>query len=277
MLSDKLYYRDFVFELNITELCNLQCPFCPRAQDYPNQNLHMSMDTVKEIISQVEGFLDRYQDVNSVVIDITGRGEPTLHKNFRKLMKEFIAFSQRHPRVSLKCNTNAYKFDRYYDLFQQVDTMSINLYHNFSKEEFFEFKEKYQHNKNFLIHYRKLGEEIIQGSKKKVDYNNRSGSILIPVTEYGMPNEKRCHKPFQGIMIDWNGDYNLCCNDWDPVIALNNIYKSPIVEYFVNDPLLNEYRDKLKVGDRSMTPCDFCNSNSARQKGFIEWVNNERV
>ena len=42
-----------VVEINPTELCNLQCSFCPRAHGYPNQNLHMSLDTAREIRNQL--------------------------------------------------------------------------------------------------------------------------------------------------------------------------------------------------------------------------------
>ena len=42
-------------ELNVNELCNRTCIFCPRHDPkvYPNQNLHMSLDLADEIANQL--------------------------------------------------------------------------------------------------------------------------------------------------------------------------------------------------------------------------------
>ena len=57
-------------EINITELCNRMCSFCPRAHGYPNLNLNMSVETAVQIKNQAKGFVD--------TIHIVGRGEPLL-------------------------------------------------------------------------------------------------------------------------------------------------------------------------------------------------------
>ena len=43
-------------DINITELCNRKCIFCPRVDPdkYPNQNINMSIDLAKNIGSQLE-------------------------------------------------------------------------------------------------------------------------------------------------------------------------------------------------------------------------------
>ena len=43
-------------ELNVNELCNRTCIFCPRHDTklYPNQNLHMEIDLAKELALQLE-------------------------------------------------------------------------------------------------------------------------------------------------------------------------------------------------------------------------------
>ncbi len=67
-------------ELNPTELCNLTCSFCPRSQDYPNQNLHMSLETIDVVVQHIKE-LDKANDTNQeVIVSNTGRGEPSLHK-----------------------------------------------------------------------------------------------------------------------------------------------------------------------------------------------------
>ena len=43
-------------DLNITELCNRKCVFCPRIDDavYPNQNLHMSTKLASKIAAELK-------------------------------------------------------------------------------------------------------------------------------------------------------------------------------------------------------------------------------
>ena len=42
-------------EINPTELCNRLCTFCPRVEpdEYPNQNLNMSVDLAKKIANEL--------------------------------------------------------------------------------------------------------------------------------------------------------------------------------------------------------------------------------
>ena len=70
-------------ELNINELCNRTCEFCPRYDPkvYPNQNLHMKADTAELLIEQTRDFVNRYT--------ITGRGEPLLCKNIYEILSVF--------------------------------------------------------------------------------------------------------------------------------------------------------------------------------------------
>ena len=45
-----------VIEINLTELCNRKCVFCPRVDPkvFPNRNLHMSLDLSKKIASNLK-------------------------------------------------------------------------------------------------------------------------------------------------------------------------------------------------------------------------------
>ena len=63
-------------ELNVNELCNRTCIFCPRHDTklYPNRNLHMEIDLAKELAIQLE-------EINfSGIVNISGTGEATLTK-----------------------------------------------------------------------------------------------------------------------------------------------------------------------------------------------------
>jgi hydrogenase maturation factor HypF (carbamoyltransferase family) len=41
-------------ELNINEVCNRRCVFCPRSQGYPQENIHMEVSQAEFIASEVK-------------------------------------------------------------------------------------------------------------------------------------------------------------------------------------------------------------------------------
>jgi sulfatase maturation enzyme AslB (radical SAM superfamily) len=69
--------------INPTELCNRTCHFCPRSDSkiYPNQNLHISEDTVRALSHQLA--INNYSNR----VGWSGNGEPLLTKDFYKLVK----------------------------------------------------------------------------------------------------------------------------------------------------------------------------------------------
>ena len=72
-------------ELNINEICNRVCPFCPRVDPeiYPNQNIHMSVDLAEKIASELK------QIEFTGIVNISGTGEPLLTKNIPEIIEKF--------------------------------------------------------------------------------------------------------------------------------------------------------------------------------------------
>ena len=244
-------------ELNPTELCNLQCSFCPRSQDYPNQNLHMDLDTVDKIIEHCHELMSVAPRGYVMTLSNTGRGEPVLHKHFREMMEKLIKFSDQYgDRVRLLVNTNGYKFDDHIDIFKRTDDVAFNVYYNYTFEEYENFLEKYRQYSNITVRRRKEGEE-----SEQVNYNARSGAIINDLTNVIWSNlsYRGCQKPFRNIFIDWNGDYILCCNDWVIMEPLDNIHNTSILDFYTTNPKLSKYKDMLSKGQRTMSPCIGCN------------------
>ena len=50
-MNSKISY----IEINLTELCDRKCSFCPRSSGYPNHNLNLSVTNAKKIKTQIEG------------------------------------------------------------------------------------------------------------------------------------------------------------------------------------------------------------------------------
>ena len=88
-INDVVMYKNFplfsFIELNINELCNRKCPFCPRVNPkiYPNQNIHMDIEIVRIIAKQLK-------KLNFTgIVNISGTGEPLLTKYIVDIVKEF--------------------------------------------------------------------------------------------------------------------------------------------------------------------------------------------
>lgn len=225
-------------ELNLTELCDMKCTFCPRSEGYPNSNLHMSLETIDVIVSQL-------REVNhNFVIHLSGRGEPTLHKHFDKVLDKLSDFS-------VKMSTNGNRVDQY------LDKINKNLYkvyysiYDESKLTIEEAKAKY----NFLILDKRT-------SNKKQKYHNRAGDIENDFTKNNPHHPKYglfCEKPFTIVYINYNGDYNLCCNEWHNPTVMGNVHDQSIKDFFNNNPILQKFKNDLLNGTRSYSPCNNCN------------------
>ena len=72
-------------ELNINEICNRRCPFCPRSnpKTYPNRNVHMDVGIAKSIAEQLKVLEFKG------IVNVSGTGEPLLTKYIVDIDKEF--------------------------------------------------------------------------------------------------------------------------------------------------------------------------------------------
>ena len=88
-INDVKIYNGFPLfsfvELNVNELCNRTCVFCPRVDPkiYPNLNLHMDLELAELISVQLEsvGF--------NGIVNVSGTGEATLTKYLSDIVKKF--------------------------------------------------------------------------------------------------------------------------------------------------------------------------------------------
>jgi radical SAM protein with 4Fe4S-binding SPASM domain len=218
----------------------------------------MSMETIDTVIYHLHELREKLPSNKRLVISNTGRGEPVLHKFFRPTMEKLIEFSGLYgSSVNLLVNTNGYKFDDHLDIFLQTDIVYLNVYYNYSFEEYKQFKDKYSPHSNIFVKRRKEGEE-----SEEVNYNARSGAVVVSNLTDVIHIDKSygyCGKPFNNIFIDWNGDYILCCNDWVIMEKLGNVHETGIVDYYNDNPKLQRYKKMLLDERRAMAPCVGCN------------------
>lgn len=251
-------------EINPTELCNFACSFCPRAFDYPNANKHMSTEVVDLIISQ----LPQLQNLERIYI--AGRGEPTLHKNFEYMSNKLADYCQKNG-VRLHLATNGKRMDKYSDCIKRYNEVKLSIYDE-TTYTIQEAAEKYNSWGN--VKYADRRTKGIESGELPNTYHNRAGSVITEVTkidniahpEYGL----MCEKPFDIIYIDYNADYNLCCNDWDNIQVLGNMFTEDLYTYITTNERLKEYQKDLWTRKRSLNPCASCNRTVLDK--WIQWT-----
>jgi len=242
-------------ELNITELCNRTCVFCPRHDPkvYQNRNLHMSLETA-EIIAKKLGEED-YRGK----ISFTGFSENYLNKNFFDIVKIFRNYLSDNV---LECNTNG-------DFVTEENTklifnngltlLYINLYDGIEQIEKFD---KLFSNANISVDKFKYRAHYSQ-KDYGLKINNRGGAITwLGFDESDIESLKGtpCYYPFYKMFVDYDGSALFCCNDWGKEIILGNLVEQNLFDVWFSDKMY-EIRKKLSVGGRNFSPCKSCSVN----------------
>ena len=246
-IHSKHYPGLATIELNITELCNRTCSFCPRhdPEVYPNQKLFMDEYTVQKLALELSQS-DWYGDVH-----ITGFGEPHTHPH----LLEIVQILRTAP-VYIEITTNG---DRLIDsdlnytkeLFRAgLDMLTVDCYDG---------EEQYK---------KRHSEMLFLPGKWRLRKHYDTGNAQELIAEYGFNNrggimggtgiQNQCYLPFYKTMIDWNGDVVLCCNDWHRRAGnMGNILETSFAECW-NSPKLTTIRAELAQGVRRGV-CASCN------------------
>lgn len=285
-------------DFDLTGLCNRQCSFCPRTLDadplYPNINRHISLDTVEIVIKELLSINFKGW------IELAGRGESTLHKKFDTIVDMLTA----EPRKwKVRLTTNGYKIDEWWNspVGMKLDELILNSYE--SEQEYNDRQLKYvtlPSGGKVYHYYKQDGFTIDQinsmpaykedGKHWKHAFNNRAGyfknqdrrNVELDYTNLvTLPNGKKikvsespCWHPMRQIFIDFDGNYQMCCNDWLSQIKIGNVHERSLMDMYVNDPKLNRIRWRLLNRDRTkILPCDKCDDIQGATEGTIKVVN----
>lgn len=258
--------------LNITELCNLKCGFCPRSTWYPNQNLNMSLDTIHTICSQIIKLPNFNLFVNTGELRIIGRGEPTLHPEIDRVID--IISSYKITNIVLYTNGTKLKKIKHisnkinqirWDVYSEHDSdfikavAEIKTYN--SKNKFVFMKPDNKTEGGTVRHFFINGKLFLNNKYSFLD--NRAGGIIDPIYEKhfnhkhkNYHNGKNCYYIDDKLYIDWNGNYNLCCNDWSGR-ALGNIFNEEIFTFYKKNIILKKYKEGIRSG-LPLNPCKNC-------------------
>jgi len=237
-------------EINCVELCNRTCVFCPRSDPsvYPNQNLHMHVDTINNMCVGL-------RDINyNGRITFSGMGEPLLHEDIYSLLSPIKKQLHRLERLQIITNGDKLTTDVIARLIDcGVDRIEVNLYDG--PEQVKHYTDMFaSHIDHMYLRHHYHGEDVTYG----LTLNNRAGSVDMGDNQEHFIN-KTCYLPFYKMVINWNGDLLLCAQDWLHESNLKvNINETTIREAWLSESLMN-YRNKLLKNSRCVAPCNKCN------------------
>ena len=247
-----------VIEINLTELCNRKCVFCPRVDPkiFPNRNLHMNLELSEKIASNLKKINYKGR------LSFSGFGEPFLTKNFFDHLKTYRKFLINN---NLETNTNGDKLTTEI-IIKAFDSGLTNLYINAydGEHQIHKFEELIKKSgvskSKFFIRPHWEGYHKDWG----LFLNNRSGMITNNENEYLKPVEsqvaRKCYYPFYKMFIDFNGKVLFCSNDWGRVNVIGDLNSETIQDIWMGEKL-NFFRRKLSKMDRSNKPCNTCSIN----------------
>lgn len=235
-------------DLNLTELCNRTCIFCPRADEskYPNQSLFISDILIDKMAKELNDL--NYE--GSIVL--AGFGEPMLYPNMISLIKKF-----KNIKLEIVTNGDPLTVKNAKEMYEAgINMFVISMYDGPEQIDKFTkiFQEAGVPKQYYMLRDRWHTDEDAYGLK----LTNRAGMVDVGLQEE-VKLDKPCYYPHYSMTIDWNGDVLLCVQDWNKKIKLGNIYSQTLLEVW-NSNMMNKYRQKLGNGDRNISPCNKCNT-----------------
>lgn len=214
--------------VNVTEYCQLACPYCPHGYGYVPQG---SMDwyTALMLIERIKesGFKGR--------VSVSGNGEPTLWPH----LLDFLHALPDDIDKQVISNGVTEGFD-YHEL-GECCRLIIS-----------------KHDKNEWLD---VGDAVIRDCDPASDgfdmkLTNRGGWLRAERKNRGL-----CTIPFYKMFVDYDGSYLLCCDDWLRKSKTEgwNVFDMSIDEYFYDK--LHARKCELIAEGRVSEPCSMCTVN----------------
>lgn len=265
----------FALQIELTEGCNLRCPFCGLngIRGKRREWKFMSMTTAEHI---VQSFKRARWNAR---IEFAMHGEPSLNPDMLEIIR---MFRKRLPRrAHLMMTSNGFGFAKrptetidtaleYLNVLALEDYQGVNILPKILEaysgvhEPLF-----YPQDRRGNPHRRRKPSEHELVVIAAIDLSSQgTHATLNNHAGCGAPKNaramgKRCAKPFREMSVRWDGNVAVCCNDWRGEYKVGNVLESTLDELWQN-PAMQAARRKLYHGLRDFGPCDGCDALSYR-------------
>lgn len=263
---DKVQMRDGIplfswIDINVTELCNRKCVFCPRNEPsvYPNQNLNMEVSLTKKIADE----LKKYRFSGGVIF--SGNSEPLLHND----IVEIVGIFGKSIHTELVTNGDKLNENLLRELIAQgLGVILVSMYDGPHQVDYFKnmFARIGLTQGQYVLRDRWYGIKEDYGLK----LTNRAGTIKNGNQEE-LSGNRPCFYMHYSMQVDWNGDVLLCVQDFNKKIKFGNLYANSLWDIWTSQNI-SKYRQILGKGYRAVYPCNNCNV-----KGTLHGYNHARL
>jgi radical SAM protein with 4Fe4S-binding SPASM domain len=234
-------------ELSPAEMCNRRCEFCPKADpQFPNQPLTMPPALYRKIAGDLEDL--GYQGA----IVLSGYGEPMMSRRIFDMVHHLSQVA----RVELVTDGDFLTTATAARLLESgVSLILVSMYDG--PEQVAHFNQVFAAadvpQQCYVLRERWQD----AGQDYGVKLTNRAGTVAAG-RQPAVP-DCLCYYPAYSMMVDWNGDVLLCCQDWNRQIRAGNLAYQTLLEVW-DSPTLRKYRMALAHGRKGLTPCARCNA-----------------
>ena len=246
-----------IVTINLSNKCQMSCENCPHEDPHYNENedpQFMSINTISTILYQLKHI--NYKGK----LSISGFGEPFLHPDIcdiiKFISKSGIDFNVITNGIQLS-NGFKYKISRLIDIIDYIPKLEISIHEicgypsRYHRYDVLEMCSKYLANNKKII----IRNHDTDDPNNTLVANNRNGMVSdlrIPSNQQCILSKmdkkpNYCYYPFYEIMIDADGSYLLCANDFGRKTKNKgiNIFNLTIDQYFLG----YLYHTKLKMSD----------------------------
>lgn len=260
-----------IVEFDLHGSCSRRCAFCPRVDPvkWPDLNEQFEENLYFKIIKELASTWDY-----SGRIAFSGYSEPMMHSNIYKMIektKEII------PKSTIDIVSNGDYLDeliikKLYDT--GLDHLRVSIYtNNKTTEKFKNIRSNLKIDTSvFFIRERNKGRKNEFG----LVLNNRGGAVNLEQIgikkETIFPLVRKCNYPLFKIFVNYNGDYQICSNDWNKKKIVGNALKMTISEVWYSNEF-NNIRSNLMKKNRNIDPCKTCDvqGDLNGEEFFEEW------
>lgn len=266
-----------------TNICNARCTMCPRDKMTRPMGV-MKMDIYKKII-------DEASDMKIGYVNLHNFGEPLIDQEF----SEKVSYAKEKGIKVVSTNSNGSlltgeqgkkMIDSGLDkLFISIDASNKNSYEKIRLR--LDYDVLVKNIRRFMHMRRKMGKKlpevtvnfvVVKENKNEArqfiknwknivdhvsisfshDWAGEKESIRVDHSENLMP----CRLLWTELTVGWNGDYLLCCQDYDGKVVLGNATDKTIAEIWQGETMTRYRKQQLSVGRRDLPLCEKCKLNT---------------
>jgi len=285
--------RPFTIKIEFTRGCNFSCKFCPIdvLKMYSKDKKFLDPDTCRIIANQIKSVNPDGR------IELTMRGEPTLNPD---MLSNLNILRETLPNIQISMFTNGALFFKNPNMIMNIIDAGVNIlnidcyngtYGRFTAiandiisvgnddvilEDFRSFSAYKRHRNGNKLRVINLVPDIQEGEVDVRQIHNNAGNVnpeylknLPGYVKHKLPMERRCARPFHELVVTYDGDVLICCQDWQAQNVLGNVFDNTLEELWWGKSHWLILRSLYKKDRGSMVPCDKCDYKGGYRLGLL--------